>query len=968
MAKLGTAFVSVEADFSAFDRVVARKLSSQFKGEGQRAGRNFSDGFSRNVKVDVDPSAFAAMTSAAQGLLAAVGGSGGAGLTGATTRISAGFISFGSVVGPLAALLGVLAVTVGVSLVGALAALAASLALAAAGVAALGAAFAAILGPAVGLAIAVGSRLAKVFEALKAQDSAVDELGRKSAAGSAAAAAASEQQASAARSLTEANRQLGLATTSAYREMADAAERASDAIRGVERAQISLERAKLGTEQARLELQKFREEAGATDRAFGAIFSKFTDVAVDTSGLQKAIANANKATGGGLDDSQELELRQKILDVRDARLREKEATDGVSDSQREASRAQQDNNRFKREGIKASEQYRGALRSVEAATLAVAAAQRQDDVGAAQERALQLTGKLSKSEDRFLESLKRVRKELRGAFGPATDAVIGGMNRALLRVPSLINPLRGAFKRLGESVGKSFDTISADLVRPETVNTFRKFVDEAAKLAGPVTDGLLALFHILLDIASAALPHLVSGTKKVSAQLKEWSVGTSNSKKLSKTIGTLVGHLKTWLGVGAAIGDVFLAFLESAAGPGRSLAESIKELAERTARWLRSAEGREQLKQFFKDAIAFTKDFAKFMGELITATVKFGQKAAAVFHDVSDAVGGSKNLAKGLIAAFATLATLKIAKSLIGGIRDVRDGLNAAKKAATLLHAKLFANTAADASSGLVGKAKLALTSIGSALASTGRTVVAAGRRVAHRLIAIFAAEGALAGAAAGNAAAGTGGLGRGSIKEKTAAAGRRLGKAFGVAMIAGVVAGLVGLAGAINKGVTDALGLKGGAQAFADERNNNPLSKALKDLTDKLKDLLPFARGGMVPGSGWRDTVPAVLTPGEHVTRKAVVSRFGPTVFADINAGRLDPRIGYQAGQARTSSVSAAPGPRMATGGLVGRPAAVAERANVNINVPLTVPGGGTPDPVAFGVQLMRTVEQRAGGLPRQD
>ena len=34
----------------------------------------------------------------------------------------------------------------------------------------------------------------------------------------------------------------------------------------------------------------------------------------------------------------------------------------------------------------------------------------------------------------------------------------------------------------------------------------------------------------------------------------------------------------------------------------------------------------------------------------------------------------------------------------------------------------------------------------------------------------------------------------------------------------------------------------------------------------------LAFARGGYVPGSGNRDTVPAMLTPGEFVIRKKAV------------------------------------------------------------------------------------------------
>ena len=996
MAKLGTAFVDVQPDFSAFDRLVARKLSSSFKGEGENAGREFSGGFKRNVKVDVDRSAFTSFTDAAKGLLDTLGGSGGGGLGGATTRLSAGFLSFGSSLGPVVALLGALAVTVGVSLVGAFAALVASLAAAAAGAAALGVAFAAVLGPAAGLAVAVGARLAKVFEALKAQDAAADDVGRKTAAGSAAAAAATQALEAAERSRSEAVRQLGLATTAAYREMADAAERASDAIRGVERAELSLDESKLGTERARLELQKFREEAGATDKAFGAIFTKFTDVSVDTSGLKKAIENANAASGGKLDASQELELRQKVLDVRDARLREKEATDGVSDAQREATRAQQDNNKFKREGIRASEQYRGALRGVESATLAVAAAQRQGDAGAAQEKALQLTGRLSKSENAFLESLKQVRKELRGAFGPATDAVFGGLNRALLRVPNLINPLRGAFKRLGEAVGSAFDRISGDLVKPETVASFRRFTDTAARLAGPITDGLLSLFHIFLNIANAALPHLVSGTKSVAGQLKKWDVGTSNSKKMSKTIGTLVGHLKTWLGVGAAIADVFLAFLEDAAGPGRSLADSIKGVANRTAEWLRSTDGREEMKRFFKDAIAFTKDFVGFMAQLIKFTVEFGQKGAQVFHKVSDLVGGSKNLANGLVFALGTLATLKFAGGVVSGIRSIRRGLLLAKGA-----------TNAWTLSVIRGQLSLVATRVGLIAAAAASRAFAAAQllvNIALRANPIGLIVTALVALGVGLVVAYkhsqtfrnvvTGAF----DSVKTVATGA-------IRLILGAFDKLLGGFSSIGRGLSHLplIGdkFKGGAdaidharervRAFADSLKDVAKIKNLKvtinaaispDLARLLRNIdnpnvsskirktppvpgLHRAAGGVIPGSHNRDDVPILATPGEFMVRKFIVGRVGMGVMADINAGKLDPRVGYLAGQRPSMTVQPARGPRFATGGLVGAAAGASTGTTIVHHNNFTVPGGGSPDPLNLSVQLARLSERRSGGDP---
>jgi len=56
------------------------------------------------------------------------------------------------------------------------------------------------------------------------------------------------------------------------------------------------------------------------------------------------------------------------------------------------------------------------------------------------------------------------------------------------------------------------------------------------------------------------------------------------------------------------------------------------------------------------------------------------------------------------------------------------------------------------------------------------------------------------------------------------------------------------------------------------------------------------FARGGTVPGTGNRDTVPAMLTPGEFVIRKSSVNKIGVDTLAAMNEN------GYAAGGVVTS------------------------------------------------------------------
>jgi hypothetical protein len=66
-------------------------------------------------------------------------------------------------------------------------------------------------------------------------------------------------------------------------------------------------------------------------------------------------------------------------------------------------------------------------------------------------------------------------------------------------------------------------------------------------------------------------------------------------------------------------------------------------------------------------------------------------------------------------------------------------------------------------------------------------------------------------------------------------------------------------------------------------------LGGALRGATAKSQGgkILAFAGGGSVPGTGNRDTVPAMLTPGEFVMRKSSVKSMGASTLASMNANK---------------------------------------------------------------------------------
>lgn len=111
-----------------------------------------------------------------------------------------------------------------------------------------------------------------------------------------------------------------------------------------------------------------------------------------------------------------------------------------------------------------------------------------------------------------------------------------------------------------------------------------------------------------------------------------------------------------------------------------------------------------------------------------------------------------------------------------------------------------------------------------------------------------------------------------------------------------------------------------------------------------------PRAAGGLIPGTGDRDTVPSMLTPGEFVVRKQIVEKFGTTFFAAINAG--------QEPQRRTS------------GGIIAKANAIDDRHYPYVwgggHSRSGVPDGGTGRDPGIGYDCSGAVSAILGVSPR--
>ena len=110
---------------------------------------------------------------------------------------------------------------------------------------------------------------------------------------------------------------------------------------------------------------------------------------------------------------------------------------------------------------------------------------------------------------------------------------------------------------------------------------------------------------------------------------------------------------------------------------------------------------------------------------------------------------------------------------------------------------------------------------------------------------------------------------------------------------IVNAVKGIFGMGKNVDKELDDKKGEKiaqesiDGVEKKA-EKGDLPEVKETEDKTDEMKNLQEpqqFNKGGPVPGKGNKDTVPAMLTPGEFVMSKGAVQKYGSDTLAGMNA-----------------------------------------------------------------------------------
>lgn len=507
------------------------------------------------------------------------------------------------------------------------------------------------------------------------------------------------------REVVNSNAELKQSTVDAYDAIAQSALDARNALLSVEDARLGIQEADLAVQEAELNLKAFRNSAGLAGQAFNDLFKKSTDIAsnVDVSGL------ASKFTGAGADDNEALKAQKLVLALRRAKLNEKQANNQLEQSEDDLTAARKRQNDFARRGINAFEPYRAALERQRESNLrlrdATAKVVELEKVGIAQSpQVLAATDSLIAANERLRQSrvdlntvgeggiaddLAKARQDieklpkgmqalvfavvaakpiLQAFFDPAVQSIIDGMNRGVEHVkktsPLLLLGLKGAFIGLGTAVGEVFDGIGKAASSPAALLFFISLTNAAAELTriigGPVFQ---ALAGILAEVATAAMPYLISGFKRLAKFLQNMSKA-AEGPGLDTFFGKAIEVLNGLWDLIKAVAGVFGAFFTATESSSVSFLAFLTNAANQLKRFVENKDNQEAIANFFRDILPLVKEVGIFLVQFVVFIARLIQILAPALTGILKVVNIALAIFNGLLGVLTPILQLVLTLGL----------------------------------------------------------------------------------------------------------------------------------------------------------------------------------------------------------------------------------------------------------------------------------------------------------------
>ncbi|MDH6283120.1 transglycosylase SLT domain-containing protein [Prescottella agglutinans] len=499
-------------------------------------------------------------------------------------------------------------------------------------------------------------------QSAKAQASAQKQLQSASESAADTQVQGARQVASAERGVESAQKSAVNAQKDLTRARKDAADQIDDLNRSLKGSVLDEREAELAVRQARKRIAEAsksgnsREDRDEARLGYERAVQNLEDVRARNRELQAEAADANRK---GIEGSDR---------VVEAKERVAEADRGVADSQRELAETQADTAR-------ANER---AARQVADAQTAVAEA--LADSGDSVQKYEEALARLSPSARSFVEQIRGMGGEWESLRLATQESLFKGLaadttNLINVNLPTLKQGLVGIADTLNGIARKVISAFAA----PDAVEKFGLVLGRIKDMFSRMEPGVFALagvFKNLVTVGSEFLGGFADGFTNGAQKLERWSMDFDHIRDLIRRgVDTLKDFWEITKNIGGSIAAIFAGSRQE----GEGLIASIKDATGRMKDYLKSAEGQEKIKDFFRYFREALDKITPILGDIGRIIVNGVMPAIRAWGDmVTPIIGGFiallerfPGLAEGIAFAFLAWKTVSIIPaitSVIGAI------------------------------------------------------------------------------------------------------------------------------------------------------------------------------------------------------------------------------------------------------------------------------------------------------------
>lgn len=340
-----------------------------------------------------------------------------------------------------------------------------------------------------------------------------------------------------------------------------------------------------------------------------------------------ALTNAQAAFAQAIRSGDVSSLAGDALQVRSARLQS-------STSSRDVTRAGVDARRATRLGVSGQSSVVSAQRSLNSAVQGVGNAQRQiaaaqrsavtaaADIGSASRTLAQLLAQLSPAELQLYHALSSLYARYKAVFngkGGVNESIIQAFTygasrlKALLDDPTLVSTAR----KLAASISTQLKGVFGFLTGPRQVGFVEQMANEARRnlpILTSIVEKIIKLFENIARAASPALHAFLGFFDDLIGRADKLTGSDSGLAKLQAFFSQGEKYAESFVKLGLAIANLFLAIIGTSAKQGNGAIQSITKSINEAASWIDSH--RKQVRDFFTQAIRSAGQILGVLGDV----------------------------------------------------------------------------------------------------------------------------------------------------------------------------------------------------------------------------------------------------------------------------------------------------------------------------------------------------------------